>query len=85
MYLYGMFCSHSQLLIVSITQSLVQTKLDSRGVSSTCGLSSTVCMRSVRWAHLSYQLWLLCHQCTALADHKTAKLVLERLQVDVLS
>ncbi len=75
-----MFCSHS--LIVSITQSLVQTELDNGGVLSTCGLSSTVCMR---WAHLSSQLWLLCHQCTALADHKTAKLARERLQVDILS
>lgn len=60
------------------TLSLVQTELDNGGVLSTCGLSSTVCMR---WAHLAYQLWLLCHQCTALADHKTAKLTLERLQV----
>ena len=41
-------------------------------------------MRKMRSAHLAYQLWLLCHQCTALADPKTAEVALWRLQVDVV-
>ena len=36
------FCSHSRLLIVSITQSVVQTKSNNGGIRSTCGLSSTL-------------------------------------------
>jgi len=55
-----------------------------RGVCSTCGLSSSLCMRKVHWAHLSYQLWLVWHQCTVLADPKTAEMALGCLQVYVL-